>query len=186
MAPSNNSCDCSKSCLEAVFEIPSETGISAIFKIDTWITKEAAEEFIEKYITPLQEGLAEETERAITAEGEITEDLNDLIDKVDVIGDDIINIQEELVKKVETITGDPLLDVSRAGSAVSIKSKTYEYEQGIPSDMWTITHNLDKSPSVSVVDSANEVQFPDEIIYNSTNSITLKFVAPFKGKAFLN
>ena len=57
MAPLNNRCDkncCEDDCLEAVFEIPADSGISAVFQIDTWITKEAADFFIEKYITPLE------------------------------------------------------------------------------------------------------------------------------------
>ena len=64
--------------------------------------------------------------------------------------------------------------------------KHFVFEQEIPSDTWQITHNLEKRPSVTVVDSAGNMQMPDEVTYNDDNTITIKFVGSFAGKAFLN
>ena len=63
---------------------------------------------------------------------------------------------------------------------------TYIFEQGIAAGEWEIEHNLNKYPSVFVVDSAGTVQIPDNIQYNSDNKITLTFLSAFAGKAYLN
>ena len=189
MAPQNDNCNmncCEDDCLEAVFEVPQDCGISAIFQLNSYITVDTEEYFLEKYIYPLQDDLEGEIERALNAEEDLAQDLSYLEEKVDLIDVDIENIQEELSKKVETVTGDSLIEVTREGNSISIKSRTYEYEQGVASSIWEITHNLGKNPSVNVIDSANETQVPNEIIYNNLNSMTIKFLAPFKGKAFLN
>lgn len=64
--------------------------------------------------------------------------------------------------------------------------KTFVFEQGIASVEWEIEHNLNKYPSVFVVDSAGTVQIPDTIQYDSENKMTLTFLAAFAGKAYLN
>lgn len=62
---------------------------------------------------------------------------------------------------------------------------TFIFEQGVASDEWTITHNLDNYPSVTVVDSAGSVVIGD-VFYVSNAQIILEFDAPFAGKAYLN
>lgn len=62
---------------------------------------------------------------------------------------------------------------------------TYVFTQGVPAATWTITHNLNKFPSVSVVDTANSNGFGD-VTYNSANQLTITFSGAFAGKAFLN
>ena len=63
--------------------------------------------------------------------------------------------------------------------------KNFVFTQNAPATTWTITHNLNKFPSVSVVDSANEIVY-GEVIYTNTNSLTVTFTAAFSGKAYLN
>lgn len=63
---------------------------------------------------------------------------------------------------------------------------TFTFEQELASDTWVINHNLGRSPSVDIVDSAGNIQIPDEVVYNSENQITIKFVYAFAGKAYLN
>lgn len=63
---------------------------------------------------------------------------------------------------------------------------TFIFEQEIASDTWVITHNLNKYPSFTVVDSAGQAQLPDEAKYDNSNQITIKFASSFAGKAFLN
>lgn len=59
------------------------------------------------------------------------------------------------------------------------------HNQSSASAQWTITHNLGKYPSVSVVDSANN-EVIGEVEYVTDTQLTIKFSAPFSGKAFLN
>tara|TARA_R100000908_G_scaffold64452_1_gene48427 strand:- start:893 stop:1579 length:687 start_codon:yes stop_codon:yes gene_type:complete len=63
--------------------------------------------------------------------------------------------------------------------------KTFVYEQGLPASTWVITHDLEKFPSVTVVDSANST-VEGGITYNNENELTLTFSAAFSGKAYLN
>ena len=67
--------------------------------------------------------------------------------------------------------------------------ETYKFShihtQTVSSSTWSITHNLNKYPSVSVVDSSNE-EVIGEVQHINPNSLTVKFSAPFSGKAFLN
>lgn len=57
--------------------------------------------------------------------------------------------------------------------------------QGIASDTWVITHNLKKYPSVTIVDSLDNVVIGD-INYTNINTVTLTFNGGFSGKAYLN
>lgn len=66
-----------------------------------------------------------------------------------------------------------------------VNDKNYIHNQTESSDTWVITHNLNKLPSVSIIDSAEE-EVVGEITYNDNNQLTIKFAAPFKGKATLN
>lgn len=59
------------------------------------------------------------------------------------------------------------------------------HTQTIAAVQWTVTHNLGKYPSVSIVDSADE-EVIGEVEYIDTNSLTIKFTAAFSGKAFIN
>ena len=63
--------------------------------------------------------------------------------------------------------------------------KHYTHVQGVPNVQWNITHNLEKKPSVTVVDSA-DTDVMGEIIYIDNNNVQLNFSAAFSGKAYLN
>lgn len=68
---------------------------------------------------------------------------------------------------------------------VTTSDKTYIHEQGIASDTWIINHNLDKYPSVTLVNSA-DIQFIAEVEYNDRNTCTVYINGATKGKAYLN
>lgn len=59
------------------------------------------------------------------------------------------------------------------------------FTQGTPSATWVILHNLNRYPSVMVVDSGNTVIDPD-IHYDDATQITINFGAPTSGKAYLS
>lgn len=63
--------------------------------------------------------------------------------------------------------------------------KHYTHTQNIVSATWTINHNLNKKPSVTVVDSIDNVVYGD-INYITANSLTITFSGGFTGKAYLN
>ena len=63
--------------------------------------------------------------------------------------------------------------------------KHFEFIQGVPATAWDITHNLDKFPSISVVDTADTTVI-GSYDYVTKNRVILNFSQPFAGKAFLN
>lgn len=62
---------------------------------------------------------------------------------------------------------------------------TYIHEQGIASATWTINHNLNKFPAVSIVDSAGN-EIIAEVKYEDLNTCIVTMTGASKGKAFLN
>lgn len=71
------------------------------------------------------------------------------------------------------------------GQELVWKPDTLVFTQAIPLATWTIVHNLGKYPSVTVIDSANEVVFGD-VAYVDSNTITLTFAGGFSGTCYLN
>ena len=70
------------------------------------------------------------------------------------------------------------------------KTNTFTFTQSSVSSTWIITHNLDKFPNVTVVDSGGSV-VRGLITYNTVNKLTITFFAggtalAFSGKAYLN
>jgi len=63
--------------------------------------------------------------------------------------------------------------------------KAYVYTQAVPSTIWNITHNLNKLPSVTVV-NINNVTVYGEVIYVDLNNLRIEFSAGFSGKAYMN
>lgn len=86
---------------------------------------------------------------------------------------------------INEINGGALIDVQKDGKTVTLQSKTFIFEQGIASDTWVINHNLNKKPSITVVDSADNVVEGAEK-YIDENTIEIYFNGAFKGKAYLN
>lgn len=68
---------------------------------------------------------------------------------------------------------------------VSTTSPSFAHNQQVPLNIWVVAHNLGKHPSVTVVDSAQEVVV-GEIRYIDENTVELKFVGSFSGKAYFN
>lgn len=62
---------------------------------------------------------------------------------------------------------------------------TYTFTQSSAAATWTINHNLQKYPSITVVDSSGNVVVGFET-YTNNNQITITFSAPFSGSAYLN
>ena len=65
------------------------------------------------------------------------------------------------------------------------QDKNFYFNQTTATDTWVITHNLNKYPSVTVIDSAG-TEVVGDIAYDSLNQITITFSGAFKGSATLN
>lgn len=63
--------------------------------------------------------------------------------------------------------------------------KHFVHLQGPPSNLWTVTHNLDKKPSVTIIDSAGNMVV-GKLVYVNLNILTLQFVSPISGEAICN
>lgn len=82
------------------------------------------------------------------------------------------------------------LDQGNSGSEADfvnamLQDATYVHNQQVASLEWVITHNLNKYPAVTVVDSGENVVI-GEIQYINSNSVKISFSAEFAGKAYLN
>ena len=78
--------------------------------------------------------------------------------------------------------GQQLLSTS---TGIIWTDQTYTHNQSGASSTWTITHNLNKFPSVTVIDSANTVII-GQVAYSSVNQVTITFKSATGGKAYLN
>ena len=65
------------------------------------------------------------------------------------------------------------------------QDKTYVHTQRMASNNWTITHNLNKHPAITIVDSGGTVVI-GEIEYINLNLVYVKFNGIFSGKAYCN
>ena len=75
---------------------------------------------------------------------------------------------------------------ARDGSVISVEYvDTYVHTQGTPSATWSVLHNMNKYPSVTIVDSAQNVVIGD-VEYNTLNACTITFAAAFSGYAYFN
>ena len=83
------------------------------------------------------------------------------------------------------IIADKYYDIINFALSGDSSDKTFVYNQGTPSAVWTIQHNLGKFPSVTAVNS-NNIQGFGEVQYIDSNNLTITFSAGFSGKAYLN
>lgn len=108
------------------------------------------------------------------------------------MSDITINSGDQINVSVQQPTLQTTVAIPRPTTALSIKGVTggggdahFVYEQNMPSATWVINHNLGKKPVAVVVDSTENVVVGDTQ-YNSLNTLTITFVDPFSGKAYLN
>jgi len=68
---------------------------------------------------------------------------------------------------------------------LAFPSVSFHHQQGTSSNTWTITHNLNFYPNVTVVNSAGTI-VEGEITYTNKNSLVLNFQSAFSGNAYLS
>ena len=64
-------------------------------------------------------------------------------------------------------------------------SNTFTFTQGSPATVWNVQHDLEKFPSVSVINNNNIVVY-GQVEYINKNRLTITFSAALTGKAYLN
>jgi hypothetical protein len=86
---------------------------------------------------------------------------------------------------ITTPSGTSSFGTSDVVTQVVVPDIAYAHTQGTASATWTILHNLDFYPNVTVVDSAGTI-VEGEISYTNRNQVVLTFAASFSGKAYLS
>ena len=81
--------------------------------------------------------------------------------------------------------GKRVLIVDRIVVRDGVHNSCNTHYQSSSSAKWDITHNLGRFPSVTVVDSAGS-EVVGDVTYDSDNQVTVRFMAAFSGKAYLN
>ena len=76
--------------------------------------------------------------------------------------------------------------VMQSANPVTAKDeRQFVFRQDDAKAVWVIAHDLDRYPSVRVVDSAGSV-IPGNVAFDSTSHLTVTFPAAFCGRAFLS
>lgn len=83
------------------------------------------------------------------------------------------------------INGVTLVGAQTSQTLNIIEDKNFVFSQNVSSALWYVVHNLNKYPSVTVVDSGQNVVI-GEVVYIDENTLQIEFTAPFSGKAYLN
>ncbi|MBQ1988392.1 MAG: hypothetical protein II234_00615 [Clostridia bacterium] len=98
-------------------------------------------------------------------------------------------VDEAIEEAIEGVTvdirGSELIGVETENKVTTITSKTFVFEQGIPATEWVINHNLNKRPSVHLVDSTGR-EFEAVKSYTSNNQVVISLEAATTGFAYLN
>ena len=76
-------------------------------------------------------------------------------------------------------------DAGYLTSSDVVQDKNFVYEWSTPETTLTIAHNLNKFPSVSIVDTAGS-EIIGDVTYLDTNRVAITFSAATRGKAFFN
>jgi len=84
-----------------------------------------------------------------------------------------------------SLVKDYYYDIFNFTLASASQDKTFVFEQGTTASEWVIQHDLSKFPSVSAVDSNNEIYWGN-VTYIDSNNLKINFSIPFSGKAYLN
>lgn len=85
-----------------------------------------------------------------------------------------------------SVAKSPTAGISIAGIVGGAGDSSFAHSQDVPSSSWTITHNLNKKPSITVVNTLDEVVY-GSVQYIDSNTVTITFEqGAFSGKAYFN
>lgn len=101
---------------------------------------------------------------------------------INSLPNDVIRINVDVISSNGTITGGETLTLS---TVYASGDKTHVHTQVTAQSIWTVSHALNKFPSVTVVDDGGNVVIGD-IYYLAQNELTITFNGSISGKAYLN
>lgn len=131
-------------------------------------------------VSQLENDLNFQTETQVQqAIEEAAEVINDRIDEV------VTDIDDINTRMIDEVVGVGTIETTREGSRVTVRSKTFIFEQGIASAEWEIVHNLNKRPSIQLVDSSGR-EFEAVKDYISDNQVIIRLDSATTGFAYLN
>ena len=88
--------------------------------------------------------------------------------------------EQDIASAIQDHNSNPL-----SHADIRALTDTFIHEQGVASAVWTVQHNLNKYPSVTVVDSSGN-ELMTEIEYVDTNTVQITMNGASKGRAYLN
>lgn len=103
----------------------------------------------------------------------------------DIVDIDFFNCSLEYIDGNGGIEEDKDYSLSLLQISSVDNDKNYVFTQTLASSSWNVNHNLNKFPSVSIVDSSNNLVIGD-VMYIDSNNLTISFNASFSGKAYIN
>ena len=113
----------------------------------------------------------------------ISNDQKQLVGKMGVVNATSNNYND--LSNKPSINGVILVGNKTGAELGIVNDKNFVYVQATSSDIWEITHNLNKYPAVTVVDSGGSVVI-GEIVYIDKNNVRITFASAFSGKAYFN
>lgn len=119
----------------------------------------------------------------VVVEDTLIETVTASADEVEVLETVIIDVLEVGAKGDQGIQGGP----GPPGPPGPPGSGTFSYvhDQLVPANPWTITHNLNGYPNITVVDSSQR-EVEGDVTYIDLNTIQVSFAGAFAGKAYLS
>ena len=82
------------------------------------------------------------------------------------------------------LDGGLMAGLTQGGAAPSKGEATFVFNQTIPSTVWNINHNLNRFPSIELVDTAGDLMMTN-IDYIDANNIRATFSAATAGQAYV-
>ena len=114
----------------------------------------------------------------------VTPDISHLATKEE-LADAVEQLEEEIAQATLNIEGSKLIDVQRTDDTTVISSKTFVFEQAVPSTEWIINHNLNKRPSIDLTYYSGE-SFEAYREYVNDNQVIIRLENAATGYAYLN
>ena len=104
---------------------------------------------------------------------------------VDANNDQYYDIALSFLGGNGSVSIDNFYDIINFTFGDNAGDKTFIFTQTAPSTEWTVQHDLEKFPSITVVDTGKTVVIGD-YTYVDNNNVILSFSAAFAGKAYFN
>ena len=104
---------------------------------------------------------------------------------VDANNDQYYDIALSFLGGNGSISIDNFYDIINFTFGDNAGDKAFIFTQAVPSTEWTVQHDLEKFPSITVVDTGQTVVIGD-YTYVDNNNVILSFSAAFAGKAYFN